>query len=76
MTPYRMIPVQAQNITSIGYEPEKKFLYVEFRTGLSYRYDNVPRRLYLGMLSADSADDYLRDYIRSKYPATSLPYSL
>ena len=58
----QMIPVSSSNIAAIGYESST--LYVQFNTGKSYAYYNVPRNLYDGLMSAASHGEYLDKYIK------------
>ena len=58
----QMVPVSSSNIDAIGYEGTT--LYVQFNTGRLYAYYNVPRNLYIGLMSASSHGEYLDAYIK------------
>lgn len=42
-------------------------LEIEFKNGRVYRYKNVPKQLYYGMINAKSVGKYFRDYIKDRY---------
>lgn len=43
-------------------------LEVVFDSGHIYRYFHVPRRVYAGLIRADSKGRYFHHYIRNRYP--------
>lgn len=45
-----------------------KHLYITFKNGATYEYDNVPEALVRQMLKVDSKGKFLWRYIRDKYP--------
>jgi hypothetical protein len=56
--------VVSSNIASIGYEPTRPILEVEFLNGSIYQYFGVPQHLYLGLMNASSHGEYLDAYIK------------
>lgn len=60
-------PVTSSNIASIGYDEEAQTLEVEFLTGDTYQYFDVPRSVYQELMSAASHGRYLNQYIKGKY---------
>ena len=62
-----MIPVKSSNIRSVGYEPNKRDLYVEFKHGGTYAYHKVPERVALDLLEAPSHGQYLDRSIKSRF---------
>ena len=54
-----MIKVQSSNIESIGYESLSSTLVVEFKSGGTYRYFDIPAHLYHGLMSAISHGKFL-----------------
>ena len=51
-------------IRSIGYDDGGSVLEIEFRSGKIYQYLNVPRSVYLGLISADSKGRYFEAHIK------------
>ncbi len=63
----QMISVASSNIHSIGYEAG--ILYVRFiSNGSLYRYYNVPKNVFDGLLAAGSKGSYLHSHIAKVYP--------
>lgn len=56
--------VSSSNIASIGYDAMSEILEVEFNNGAVYQYYNVPKRLYNGLMEADSKGRYFDAYIK------------
>lgn len=47
-------------------------VWVEFRNGGVYYYDDVPRYVYIGLLGAASVGAYVARRLRHKYPTTKV----
>ena len=62
-----MIPVESSAVTSIGYDPEKKQLYVVFTSGVAYEYDDVPEQVYESFMSAPSKGRFVNDILTTLY---------
>jgi|LSQX01.2.fsa_nt_gb hypothetical protein len=60
-------PVTSSNLRNIGYDTDKKVLYVEFLTGGVYEYSNVEESVYEGFLKAPSPGRYFFSEVRNKY---------
>lgn len=56
--------VSSSNIASIGYDPMRMILEVEFLNGSIYQYYDVPEDLYIGLMEASSYGKYLHEYIK------------
>ena len=54
-----MIAVKSSNLKAVGYDEEKRILYVDFLNGTKYQYFDVPRFLFEELLKADSKGSYL-----------------
>lgn len=76
MTQNRLVSVRSRNIEYVSYDEKSGDLCVEFRTGLVHKYRGVPRRIYVGLLSAANADDYFARYVQFQYRVTQLHYYL
>lgn len=65
-------PVTSANVASVGWEPSEDdehrgTLEVEFRSGHTYRYADVPQTEYLAFVGADSVGQYFRRKIAGNY---------
>lgn len=68
-------PVESTNLASVGYAPETGALYVEFKGGALYRYNNVRPEVHDALMAAESKGQFFIREIRSKpgqYPFTRL----
>lgn len=64
-----MKPVSSSNISSVGYDADEQKLAVEFNSGRTYEYLNVPEEEYQNLINASSAGRYFNDNIKNYYPA-------
>ena len=60
--------VASSNLRSVGYDEATHTLEIEFQNGRVYRYLEVPREVYEGLMKADSLGRYFNEYIRDDYP--------
>ena len=65
-------PVKSSNVVSIGYDPARQALEVEFRSGTVYRYDGVPPDIHQALMQSRSAGTFVAREIRARYAATRL----
>lgn len=61
------LSVTSQIIASVGYDRRQELLEVEFRNGWIYQYDNVPPRVYEGLLNASSHGRFLHQEIVDQF---------
>lgn len=61
------IKVVSSNISSIGYDANRKILEVEFQSGSIYQYSGVPEHEYKGLLNTASKGKYLNTRIKDCY---------
>ncbi|MEO5645346.1 MAG: KTSC domain-containing protein [Bacteroidia bacterium] len=59
--------IQSTSIKSIGYDPARLVLEVEFLTGTVYQYSNVPESVYAGFITAESKGRYFDYFIRERF---------
>lgn len=59
--------VSSSNLESVGYEEETQTLEIEFNKGGVYRYFEVPKKVYLELISASSHGAYFHRYIKDRY---------
>lgn len=58
------VPVSSSKIASVGHDSEAKTLYVEFKNGHVYRYDDIPQKVYDGLMKAESHGTFFDDEIK------------
>lgn len=63
----RRKPIDSSAIASVGYDPEKETLEVEFQSGNVYRYSGVPEEIYEDLLRARSKGRFFGTFIRGQY---------
>jgi hypothetical protein len=68
----RFKTVNSSMLRRVRYDPEKRFLDVVFRTGETYRYKDVPRDEYNGLMKAQSHGKYMQMHIIDHYEAVRL----
>ncbi len=61
------VSVTSRTIAKVRYEDKASTLEIQFQSGLVYRYFNVPRSVYDGLLQADSKGKYFNAEIKNKY---------
>ncbi len=59
--------VESSTLTSIGYNAVRKILEVEFHSGSVYRYLEVPKGVFAGLMAAESKGRYFTAHIRNGY---------
>lgn len=57
----------SSNLASASYDPEVENLVIEFNSGLTYTYFNVPPSIYRGLQTAGSAGEYFARQIRGRF---------
>ena len=60
-------PVASSSIASMGYDPGRSVLEVEFHSGAVYRYYSVPRDVFSGLRQASSKGAFLNRRIRDRF---------
>lgn len=64
--------VSSTNIHSIGYDLLTKTLEIEFNSGGTYQYFNVPESEYNALMSASSHGSFFHAYIKDQYRCTKI----
>jgi len=62
------VPLNSRSVASVGYEPSKGVLEIEFRSGEVYEYFLVPESAFSELLDAPSAGEYVSNQVRGRYP--------
>ena len=63
--------VVSSNIKKIGYEGTD--LIVEYKSGVQYRYKDVPQELYEGLSQAESKGRFMNANIKGKFEYERIP---
>jgi hypothetical protein len=59
-----MIKVVSSNVVAVGYKGND--LYVDYKSG-SYVYKDVPKKVYDGLVNAESKGKYMHANVKGKY---------
>lgn len=59
--------LKSSNLASVDYDHDNRTLKVEFKSGKSWTYVNVPKEHYNGLLTANSPGSYFYNHIRNVY---------
>lgn len=63
----QLTPVSSSDIRAIGYDQNSATLFVEFHSGDTYQYLNVPKHLHSAFMDAVSKGQFLHQYIKYQY---------
>lgn len=69
-TTINMNPVTSSNIAAVGFQPGAEgtgTLAVQFSSGTTYHYDDVPNEVAEGLQKADSVGSFFAKHVRSKF---------
>jgi len=58
--------VESQALVSVGYDPDRRVLEIEFEGGAVYRYHDVPPELHAGLMAAPSRGEFFAAHIRNE----------
>jgi len=64
----KLIPVESSMIHAVGYDRKGRILEVIFNSGQIYCYEEVPPKVYKGLMEARSKGQYMRAEIIDMYP--------
>ena len=72
-TEIQMVEVQSSNIRAAGYDKETRVLRLRFHDGAAlYDFENVPQRLYRGLMKAQSKGTFFKEQIKDKFNYTRI----
>ena len=54
-------------LTRCTYDPDTETMQIQFRSGQTYTFDDVPISIYMGLLNADSPGRYYHANIKDQY---------
>lgn len=63
----KYILVESSNINSFWYDPKKRLMRVRFLSGAEYEYYNVPERIFIALLNANSHGSKFWELARTKF---------
>lgn len=66
-------PVESSQIASVGYDPEKSILEIEFKGGGVYQYFDVLPETHNALVGAQSVGRYFGMQVRGKFKFKKLP---
>lgn len=61
------VPVISTNLDSVGHDEESTTLEVAFKNGSVWQYEDVPRSVYEGILSAPSPGGFFSSHVKGQY---------
>ncbi|TCZ88385.1 KTSC domain-containing protein [Lysobacter sp. N42] len=61
------IPLESEALASVGYDPARHVLEVEFTSGRVYQYFDVPEHEVRRLLEAPSQGAYFSERLRDRY---------
>jgi hypothetical protein len=59
--------IQSSSIASVAYDAERRQLEIDFRSGRTYRYFDVPPSVYAWLLRVPSPGTYVNRHIKDRY---------
>lgn len=62
-----LIPVKSSHINAVGYSKEDKELFVQFKTGVIYKYLEVGEEVFNELLNAPSIGSFFHAYIKDRF---------
>lgn len=68
----QMHKIEFSNIAAIGYDGTAKVLIVQFKSGDTYRYPDVPLDVAHDFLHAPSKGAYFQQHVRGTYAGTKI----
>jgi hypothetical protein len=63
----RLVPVHSSGVRAVGYEEERRALYVQFIDGDLYEYDEVPASEVIDLFQAKSIGRFVNKRIKPLY---------
>lgn len=67
-----MSPVESSNIDKIGYSGQDRKMFIRFKSGGVYQYDDVPEVAHKAFMAAPSKGSHFRAAFAGKYKHTKV----
>jgi hypothetical protein len=69
----QLTPVQSSNIKAVGYDPASRALQVQFNSGATHQYEDVPPEKHAAMTAPDSSvGKYFHANIKSAHTSSKV----
>ena len=68
----KLTPIKSSALNGIGYDPETKTLHLEFASGGTYTYSDVPPEKFAALKAAESAGKFVAQHVRPHHTGTRL----
>ena len=68
----RFLRVQPSSVTSVRYDHAARALDLTFMSGPTYRYLNVPLKVYIDLLNAQSKDEFVNENIKDEFACSEV----
>lgn len=65
--------MSSTNIKSVGYDPARRVLEIEFNSGGVHQYEDVPPDLPIKMMASDSVGRFFHQHVRNRYNSRPAP---
>ena len=62
-----MQSVNSSNIAAVGYDADSQTLTIEFRSGGTYEFYDVPEAVHQSLMQSSSLGSYFQSEIRGRY---------
>ncbi len=62
-----MTRVESSNIDAVGYFEKERVLLVRFKSGNIYKYFEVPQKIYLELINAESKGIYFNRFVKNAF---------
>lgn len=59
--------MKSSNIDKVDYDPKTKTLTVEFKSGQTYHFDDVPQEAHIALLAAPSIGKHFHAHVKNKF---------
>jgi hypothetical protein len=63
----KLVPVDAEQIESVGYEDLTHVLHLKLRDGTTLHFQKVPRFRFTGFMGAPRKDAYYKTFIKDQF---------
>lgn len=70
--PKVFIPVASTMLNGVSYDSETSQLYVQFKNGSTWEYDDVPAEVADGLTAGGSAGSFFHNQIKDQYDGRSV----
>ena len=67
MTEEKVVATDSRNISSYAYSPVRSVLTIEFKSGATWEYENVPDKIFEEMKTADSKGSFFSRRVKGYY---------